>query len=71
MNISIVVSQFYPELSELLLTDCTNQLISQKIKKESISVYKFGRLNYLSKSKFYHFYNQGAIHLSFVIMRAS
>ena len=40
MNISIVVSQFYPELSELLLTDCTNQLISQKIKKESISVYK-------------------------------
>jgi len=40
LNVAIVVSQFYPELSELLLTDCINQLIHKKIKKEFISIYK-------------------------------
>ena len=40
INIAIVVSDFYPELSELLLDDCFNQLIFKKIKKDSISIYK-------------------------------
>ena len=39
-QIAIVVSEFYPELSELLLEDCVNQLFRSGIKKNSISIYK-------------------------------
>ena len=39
-QIIIIVSEFYPELSELLLNDCTNHLINNGIKKDSISIYK-------------------------------
>ena len=39
-QIIIVVSEFYPELSELLLNDCTSHLVDNGIKKESISIYK-------------------------------
>ena len=39
-QIAIVVSEFYPELSELLVDDCVNQLLGSGIKKNSISIYK-------------------------------
>jgi len=39
-QIAIVVSEFYPELSQLLLDDCVNQLLSSGIKKKSISRYQ-------------------------------
>ena len=40
IKIAIVVSDFYPELSQLLLDDCISQFIFKKINKESISIYK-------------------------------
>ena len=55
-NIIIIVSEFYPELSELLLNDCSNYLIDNDIKEKSIFVYKVsgvfeipGTVNYVSK----------------------
>ena len=55
-NIIIIVSEFYPELSELLLNDCSSHLIDNGIKKESISIYKVsgifeipGAVSYVSK----------------------
>lgn len=39
-KISIVVSEFYPELSELLLDDCCNQLVQNGLKKKSLSIYR-------------------------------
>ena len=55
-QIIIIVSEFYPELSELLLNDCTNHLIDNGIKKDSISIYKVsgvfeipGAVSYTSK----------------------
>ena len=55
-QIIIIVSEFYPELSELLLSDCTNHLIDNGIKKNSISIYRVsgvfeipGAVNYVSK----------------------
>ena len=55
-QIIIIVSEFYPELSELLLNDCTNHLIDNGIKKNSISIYRVsgvfeipGAVNYASK----------------------
>ena len=55
-DIIIIVSEFYPELSELLLNDCTSHLVDNRIKKESISIYKVsgifeipGAVNYTSK----------------------
>ena len=39
-QIAIVVSEFYPELSELLVDDCVNQLQNSGINKNSISIYK-------------------------------
>ena len=39
-KISIVVSDFYPELSDLLFENCFNQLIKNGINKESISIHK-------------------------------
>ena len=40
LKIIIVVSEFYPELTELLLDDCINQLANYGIKDDSISTYK-------------------------------
>ena len=55
-DIIIIVSEFYPELSELLLNDCSSHLIDNGIKKESISIYKVsgifeipGAVSYVSK----------------------
>ena len=55
-KIIIIVSEFYPELSELLLNDCTNHLINNGIKKDSIFTYRVsgifeipGAVNYASK----------------------
>ena len=55
-DIIIIVSEFYPELSELLLNDCTNYLIDNGIKKKSIFIYKVsgvfeipGTVSYASK----------------------
>ena len=42
LKISIVISDFYPELSELLLENCINQLIKNGINKNSISNYRVG-----------------------------
>ena len=39
-QIAIVVSEFYPELSELLVDDCVNEFLSNGIKKKSISIYQ-------------------------------
>ena len=39
-QISIVVSNFYPELTESLLRDCMNQLVNRGIENNLISVYK-------------------------------
>ena len=39
-RIIIIVSEFYPELSELLLDDCMNQLINHGIEKNCMSIYK-------------------------------
>ena len=39
-KISIVVSDFYPELSDLLFENCFNQLIKNGINKDFISTYK-------------------------------
>ena len=39
-KIAIVVSKFYPELSELLFEDCLKQLINHGIKNNSISTYE-------------------------------
>ena len=39
-QIIIIVSEFYPELSELLLNDCMDHLIDNGIKKDCISVYR-------------------------------
>ena len=59
INIAIVVSQFYPDLSDLLLTDCINQLICKKIDKKFISIYKVsgvfevpGTVSQISKQNF-------------------
>jgi len=55
-KIIIIVSEFYPELSELLLNDCINHLVKNKFKKESIITFKVsgvfeipGVASYLSK----------------------
>jgi len=56
LRISIVISDFYPELSQLLFDNCFNQLIDSGIKKESISIYRVsgvfeipGAVNQISK----------------------
>ena len=55
-QIIIIVSDFYPELSELLLNDCTKHLIDNGFKKDSISIYRVsgvfeipGAVSYASK----------------------
>ena len=40
LKISIVISNFYPELSELLFENCINRLIENGINKKLISNYK-------------------------------
>ena len=40
LKIIIDVSEFYPELTKLLLDDCVNQLASYGIKDDSISTYR-------------------------------
>ena len=56
LRISIVISDFYPELSQLLFDNCFNQLIDSGIEKESISIYRVsgvfeipGAVNQISK----------------------
>ena len=55
-QIIIIVSEFYPELSGLLLKDCINHLIDSGIKKNLISTYKVsgvfeipGTVSYVAK----------------------
>ena len=40
IKIAIVVSEFYPELSESLQNDCIYELVSNGVEKKSISIYK-------------------------------
>ena len=40
LTISIVISDFYPELSQLLFENCFNQLIKNGIDKKNIITYK-------------------------------
>ena len=40
IKIAIVVSEFYPELSESLLNDCIYELVNNGVEKKLISIYK-------------------------------
>ena len=40
IKIAIVVSEFYPELSESLQNDCIYELVSNRVERKSISIYK-------------------------------
>ena len=55
-KIIIITSEFYPELSELLLNDCITHLMENGFKKDFISIYKVsgvfeipGAVSYASK----------------------
>ena len=39
-KIVIIISEFYPELSELLLNDCIKELIIQGIQEDFITIYR-------------------------------